>query len=236
MIELLFSKINRLKNVLTKASALSSVDMYGDGVLGNVFYGSPDSTVPSGYDTVFNSANQYNVLYDSPLHYKNLYIDTNVSLGSMSDAVTILVNDTLYLYGNISLSNTHSGNYSASKNIPSSYEQFVMYGESSPLNKSNFFITGGAGNPMFGNASNGGGCLVVYYSNLKDSNGTDRGTNWGTSLKLLGGSGQTGTAGGCLIIAARTVELGPAGSLDVSGGDNSNTTTKGISLMYKLVR
>ena len=236
MIEVLFARINKLKNILVKASASSSADVYGDGVLGNVFYGTPDSTIPSGYDSVFNSANEYNMLYNCPLHYKNLYIDSNVTLKSMSDYVTILVNDTLHLYGNIYLANTHSGSYAASQNIPSSYEQFIMYGESTPLITSNFFVTGGKGNPMFGNASNGGGCLVVYYSKLLDYNGADRGSNWGTSLKILGGSGSTGNSGGCLLIAARNVVLGPAGSLDVSGGDNTNTQTKGVSLMYKLTR
>lgn len=236
MIEILFAKINKLKNILTKASESSSADVYGDGLLGNVFYGSASSDVPDGYNTVYKSANSYDLLYNAPCHYKNLYIDTNVTLKSMSDYITILVNDTLYLYGNISLSNSHAGKYEASQNIPTSYEQFVMYGESTPLINSNFFVTGGSGNSMFGNATNGGGCLVVYYSKLLDYNGVDRGSNWGTSIKILGGSGATGNSGGCLLIAARNVVLGPSGSLDVSGGDNTNTQTKGISLLYKLTR
>ena len=38
MIEILLSKLNQIANKLSQVSAIASVDMYGDGSFGNIYY------------------------------------------------------------------------------------------------------------------------------------------------------------------------------------------------------
>lgn len=238
MIEILLAKVNQLSNRLIKLSTATTSDLYGTGSLGNVFYGLPGQAPDGVYDTVYNNASTYRPTLNGPLHYKNLTISQNVSLLSWSDYLTIMVQDTLTLRGTISVANTHSGNYVKTAATPTYLEQIKMYGESRFLVDSDFFITGGTGNPAFGNSDKGGGCIAIYYDALKqdNENQTER-DSWGTCLRYLGGSTSSAagtSSGGCVIIAARNIVIADTGHIDAYGGDNSNTNTAGIVLTYKL--
>lgn len=235
MIEVLIAKMNKVANRIVKISRAVRTDMYGDGSQGNVFYGTPGSEAPLMYETVYDNANFYRIPLNAPAHYKNLYIDEGTTLSTWGDYGTILVQDTLTLKGTISSANTHSGNYAASTNTPTVAYQLKMLGETTQLYTTNFFITGGTGNPAFGGGSvQGGGCLVVYYTGLEDKEGRDLGKNFGNCIQVNGGSGNATTSGGCLIIAARHIVLQDSSRLSVIGGDGQNADRAGLALTYKM--
>ena len=53
MIEILLAKMNQITNRLVRISNAQQNDMYGDGAQGNVFYGTPESSPSTLYDTTF---------------------------------------------------------------------------------------------------------------------------------------------------------------------------------------
>ena len=76
--------------------------------------------------------------------------------------------------------------------------------------------------------------FVVYYTNLKNEFGIDLGSNGGNSIRLLGGTNNVNTSGGCLLIAARNVILHSTGVLSAEGGNGESTANQGVQLLYKL--
>ena len=235
MIEILLAKMNQITNRLIRISNAQTNDLYGDGAAGNVFYGTPASSPSTLYQTIFNDKSEYKFPLDTNAHYKNLYIDTGTTVKPWGDYCTILVQDKLTLAGSISVANTHSGAYSKTDIVPNVSYQLKMLGETTQLYNTNFFITGGTGNTLFGNGSAcSGGCIVVYYTNLKNEFGIDLGSNWGNSIRLLGGTNNVKTSGGCLLIAARNVILHSTGVLSAEGGNGESTANQGVQLLYKL--
>lgn len=234
MIEILLSKLNQIANKLSQVSAIASVDMYGDGSFGNVYYSyQPAGDPPIGYEKQYIGRQTYYLPIYAPAHYKNLYIDANTTLTQHSDYATILVKENLYLNGTIDLSNKHSGRYAASPVVPDSWAKCQMMGEGNFLLNTPFFITGGTGNPIFGNNSRGGGCIVLYYTNLYDAAGVSRNGNFGGQIQVYGG-GNAGdnSSGGCLLIAARNIYLGNNGRIKCNGGNGTSSANPGMTLIY----
>ena len=69
--------------------------------------------------------------------------------------------------------------------VPDSWAKCQMMGEGNFLLNTPFFITGGTGNPIFGNSSRGGGCVVLYYTNLYDAAGVSRNGNFGDKYRFM---------------------------------------------------
>ena len=241
MIEIIFSYLNRLKNKLSTISKEGTVDMYGAGDLGNVCY-TANSTAPEflKWDHVFNTGTTYPMPLTRAAHYKNLYIDTGVTLKSYSEVATIMVSDTLYLRGNISCSNTHTGKYYCTPNVPQYLTNLKIFGETNFLPSIPFCITGGTDNPIFGNHAAGGGLCAIYYTDLLSlASGSDR-TDTTDNIQLSsytnvnGGTG-TSTAGGCLIIAARNIAIASSGRFQCFGGNGTGTSKRGVLLDYNVL-
>lgn len=243
MIEVLFSKINQIANKITRISKTRGMDIYGAGIRGNVYYGKKEGQViPKGYETVYNTSDSYVIPFDGMLQYENLFIDTDVRLFGIGDFCTIYVNDTLTLRGCIDLSNTHSGNYSSSGSIPKSLTLIKMLGETEFLPNSDFYITGGTGNPYFGNSTYGGGFCGVYYSKAYDERNNEL-ISIDSNLKVSGGTAAAvnapfGTCGGCLFVVARKIVL-PDEITDTSGrilccGGNASGGASGTKFIYQI--
>ena len=239
MIEIIFSYLNRLKNRLQDITEESTVDVYGAGELGNVCYcaGISEENIPTilKWDKVFNNNTVYPIPFTRAAHFQNLYIDTGVTLQSYGESAVIVVNDTLYLRGAISCSNVHSGNYYYTPNMPQFLPKLQVYAETNFLPNTQFCITGGTGNPMFGNHSLGGGLCAVYYTDLlslassSDTTDTSDVPNLYTHANVRGGTG-SGLAGGCLIIAARNIAISSTGNFECYGGDGTGTNASGVFL------
>lgn len=238
MIEILLAKMNQITNRLVRISSAQQNDMYGDGAQGNVFYGTPESSPSTLYETTFTDKTEYKFPLNTSSHFKNLYIDVGTTVKPWGDYGTILVQDKLNLAGTLSVSNTHTGAASKSDIVPDVEYQLRMLGETTQLYNTNFLLTGGSGtnNKIFGNSSScSGGCIVIYYTSLSNEFGVDLGENWGNSIKLLGGGVSTvDSSGGCLLIAAKHVVLHSTGSISAEGGNAISTANKGISLIYKI--
>ena len=72
MIEILLSKLNQIANKLSQVSAIASVDMYGDGSFGNIYYSyQPTEEPPIGYEQYIGRQTYYLPIY-APAHYENL--------------------------------------------------------------------------------------------------------------------------------------------------------------------
>jgi hypothetical protein len=239
MIEIIFSYLNRVKKQINSLISERSSDMYGTGELGNVYYGITNDQIPDfiNFDKTIISPESSMPLV-RPAHYKNLYIDEGVTLKSPGDWATILVQDTLYLRGNIDISNTHKGNYEKTSIVPDKLTRLLMYGETNYLVNEPFFITGGSNNPCFGNSNVGGGFTAIYYGNAYALTDTDKKgsvvSNLSTNVNVSGGSGNENTSGGCLIIAARNIVLTPSSRILNYGGDGSGTTALGIFCQYQM--
>ena len=117
--------------------------------------------------------------------------------------------------------------------VPDSWAKCQMMGEGNFLLNTPFFITGGTGNPIFGNSSRGGGCVVLYYTNLYDAAGVSRNGNFGGQIQVYGG-GNAGdnSSGGCLLIAARNIYLGNNGRIKCNGGNGTSSANPGMTLIY----
>lgn len=242
MIEIIFSYLNRVKQRINSIIETGTSDMYGTGELGNVYYGPENSeTVPDIIPFDKKILNDKPVLpLARPAHYRNLFIDNGVVLSTIGDWGTILVNDTLYLRGEISASNSHSGGYKKTSIVPDQLPKLMMFGETTYLATSPFFITGGTGNPCFGNAVAGGGFVGIYYgvANVLTSINTI-GSEIPRLTDTSGGnvnvnSGTTGNAGGCLIIAARNIAIAEEGVISSCGGTGNSTSNKGLFCQYKM--
>lgn len=238
MIEILLAKMNQITNRLVRISNAQQNDMYGDGAQGNVFYGTPNSSPSTTYETQFIDKTDYKFPLNTSSHFKNLYIDTGATVKPWGDYGTILVQDKLTLAGTLSVSDSHTGAAAKSDIVPDVEYQLRMLGETTQLYNTNFLLTGGSGtnNSIFGNGSScGGGCIVIYYTKLTNEFGVDLGENWGNSIRLLGGTDSSvDSSGGCLLIAAKNVILHSTGVISATGGNAISTANKGISLLYKI--
>ena len=236
MIEILLAKMNQITNRLVKISNAQQNDMYGDGAQGNVYYGTPESSPSTAYETTFTNKTNYKFPLNTSSHFKNLYIDAGATVKPWGDFCTILVQDTLTIAGTLSVANTHTGNAVKSDIVPDVEYQLRMLGETTQLYNTNFILTGGSGSGVIGGGSSrSGGCIVIYYTTLTNAFGVDLGENWGNSIRILGGTDSSeNSSGGCLIIAAKKVILHSTGIISATGGDAALTRNQGISMLYKI--
>ena len=230
MIEILFAKLQQLTNRLIKIRRHTQTTVFGDGTMGNIYIGSTDDDIPDEirlkYDTRFcTSSGVVQLPATGSLDFDNLYIAEGAKLTFPGEVARIRVRGTLTLNGVISIANVQSGNCMKSNDCPQIRSVVTMYGHAKLLTENGFFLTGGPGATSIFPDSPSGGCLVCYYCNLLDYNGKNRGDNWDAdTLKLNGGT--NGNSGGCLILAANTIRLGPSGYLDVTGGNGNDTNPK----------
>ena len=249
MIEILLSKINKITKKAINSSNTATTSIFGDGELGNAFYGNSASVVPTGFDIVSTPEDGISYMpYSQKLAYNNLTIDKNCVLKALltQDYVTISVKDTLTLKGTISLANTHpygsGADYSSNVKISSSTvladAAITILGEQSFLPETAFCYTGG--HVVSGsNSYSTGGCFCAYYAYLENENGVDLGKNFMSRVNISGqkltGSTNLG-GGGCLLLSAKRIVLDVGGSFDVHGGDGTDTSAlgSGIFLNYKV--
>lgn len=245
MIEIVLSYLNRARKRINAIVETGTADMYGTGELGNVYYGRSNSTdIPTVIDfdkTILS--NNPSLPLTRPAQYKNLYVDEGVTLNSLSDWGTILVSDTLYLRGTISVSNVHNGAYAHTTIKPDNVSKLLIYGETNYLITEPFFITGGTGNPFFGNSQYGGGFVGAYYNklNVLSSDEDVIGAQIPTLTTSTDGSvningGTSGNSGGCLLIAARNIAIAETGQIKCCGGEgnSTNTSISGLLCQYHM--
>lgn len=215
MIEILLSKINKITKKAINSANTATTSIFGDGELGNAFYGNSASVVPAGFDIVSTPEDGVSYIpYNTKLSYNNLIIDKNCVLKALftQNYVTICVKDTLTLRGTISLANTQPlsepASYSSNLVIGSAYLRvggtfftptyITLYtpladaainilGEQSFLPNTNFCYTGGYYIDTTTNtAYSTGGCFCAYYAYLENENGVDLGKNFMSSVNIAG--------------------------------------------------
>jgi hypothetical protein len=257
---MIFAVISKLQKLVRKLATLTTqqdTGYFGDGRLGNVFYGKTDDIVPDDFETVcLNATGEHYIPLRNAAQYENLYISAGSVLKSYGDYTVILVNDTLYLPGRISCDNTHANGVGGetastgtfifnpdatrSNNIPMSPAALSMFCKDNIIHRQPFIFTGGVYNtqlyaggdvtmPTTG-AGNSGGNIFLYYSTLLNT------TNSEIPNIYFDVTGSTATygldtmdrAGGCLIIAARKIQIYSTTKFTATGGLTSgNTVTAG---------
>lgn len=228
MIEVLFSRLNKLTSRLNIIATHTAQTAFGDGALGNWYVCTSNPTgLPATYQ-IKNTTLSSNYMPMLPSYnFKNLVIDTGATLSFRGDIAVIRVQDTLTLKGTISMAETHLGDTYQTIGSMCNPSNVQMSGEIAVLPDQGKFITG---------SYQSGGYCIVYYNLLQDQYNVNLGTNFGSSVNIKGGTDTTRIAGGYLCILAKTIILYPTGKLDVHGSDGSGASgsVSGHFLNYRL--
>lgn len=238
MIEFLFAKLMQVNNRLKKIRDAASNNLFGDGMLGNVYIGKTEQLteeIMHDYKTDFvNETGVCTFPVIGTTNFKNLYIDTGSRLLFPGGITTIKVQETLTLKGMISVANTIPGACMKSSNCPSIRSIIELWSDQNVLTETEFFLTGGTGQTEIFKETPSGGCVGVYYCNIYDLDGLNLGTNFNNCVVINGAD--SGNSGGSLMIAANKIILGPTAYLTAAGGDGSNSSVakKGLFLNHRL--
>jgi len=233
MIAYILSKLNVIKNRVLRISNNMYHDLYGDGSLGDIYYGSdstaPNALLPADYTQILNSegywaqtntsairdksfkttwhpTNTVEALHYLPtgrLYYNNLWIGPKTMLAARSDLAIIFVKDTLTLEQSWISSNS---THTISARTTYNSNLTALPKLKSMVESSVIIQT-----PEFiyTGANGSGGSIFVYYNTAKvgpDLLRLKDANSIKAYLSAPGGSTDT-SSGGCLIVCAKNIRI-----------------------------
>lgn len=240
MIAYILSKLNVIKNRILRISNNMYDDLYGDGSLGNYYYGvdgvTPNLQLPKDYKQVLNTEGVWAESHTSflrdkslctPLHpagtvkalhyfpvgklnYNNLWIGPNTMLCTKGDWTIVYVKDTLTIENGWICSNSTHPIAEATAQ-PS-------YVTNKPKLQSlvDGYIVVRDPNFIYTGSKGSGGNIFVYYNTAKSGEDILRLKNAEsikTFLEASKGCNTSTLSGGCLIICAKHIVFIKSGTL-----------------------